>query len=94
MAAVDAIALALRHDIPQWLPTAYAELCKRPQPLGDGEAKMLGSSVTARIARAREILREDAFRTFYRKHFSSRFSIGLDDELVARVVQQTIFSLD
>ncbi|KIP04823.1 hypothetical protein PHLGIDRAFT_36731 [Phlebiopsis gigantea 11061_1 CR5-6] len=52
--SVDAIVLALKHDVPQWLETAYVLLTLRDEPLDDAEAAKLGLATTVRLARARE----------------------------------------
>ena len=51
---VDMIALALKHDIPQWLETAYVLLCMRENPLEEEEGERLGVLTTIRLAKARE----------------------------------------
>jgi len=90
--AVETVTLAVKYDVPEWLPSAYTDLCKRPHPLDDLEAEALGTRVTARVARAREILREEAFKSFHRKHFNSRIATEFEEQLVARVIEQTFFS--
>lgn len=52
--AVDMVALAVKHDIPQWLETAYVLLTVREHPLDEAEGEKLGVSITIRLARARE----------------------------------------
>lgn len=51
---VDAVALALKHDIPQWLEPAYVLLCMRDEPLDELEGEKLGVGTTVRLAKARE----------------------------------------
>lgn len=51
---VDTIVLALRHDVPQWLETAYVLLTMRDEPLSDTEGEKLGVATVVRLARARE----------------------------------------
>lgn len=51
---VDMVVLALKHDIPQWLETAYVLLCMREQSLEEEEGEKLGVVTTIRLARARE----------------------------------------
>ena len=51
---VDAVVLALKHDVPQWLETAYVLLCMRDEPLDEAEGEKLGVVTTIRIAKARE----------------------------------------
>ncbi|KZT05002.1 uncharacterized protein LAESUDRAFT_813862 [Laetiporus sulphureus 93-53] len=53
---VQRISLAVKHDIPEWLMTAYVELCTRPIPLSKKEVEELGPTTAARLARAREDL--------------------------------------
>ena len=60
--AVTVIVLATKHDIPQWLAPAYAELCRRPDPLDDSEAEQLGAVICARVGRAREAIRDEMIR--------------------------------
>lgn len=55
---VEKIALAQKHDIPSWLPLAYASLCQRVNPLEEFEAEKLGLKVTVKLARAREAVRQ------------------------------------
>lgn len=50
------IALAVRHDVPQWLSGAYQELCQRSDPLQEVEGKILGLPTVIKLMRAREIL--------------------------------------
>lgn len=61
--AVTVVVLATKHDVPQWLAPAYAELCRRQEPLDDGEAEELGAVVAARVGRAREAIRHEMFQT-------------------------------
>ncbi|KAI0088375.1 hypothetical protein BDY19DRAFT_994277 [Irpex rosettiformis] len=51
---VDMIVLAVKHDIPQWLETAYVSLCLREHPLEEGEGEKLGVVTSIRLAKARE----------------------------------------
>ncbi|KAJ7742588.1 hypothetical protein B0H16DRAFT_1563062 [Mycena metata] len=46
-----------KHDIPHWLPLAYAAICERSGPLEEWEAKSLGYRKTVLLARAREEVR-------------------------------------
>ena len=50
------IALAVRHDVPQWLSGAYQELCQRYDLLQEVEGKILGLPTVIKLMRAREIL--------------------------------------
>lgn len=58
---VKKIDLADKFTIPQWLPGAYVDLCKRPEPLTDSEAETLGLRTVVRVAKAREAVREKKF---------------------------------
>ncbi|KAJ7111392.1 hypothetical protein C8R44DRAFT_594475, partial [Mycena epipterygia] len=51
---IEQIVLAERHDIPHWLPVAYALICERSKPLDEWEAEKIGYRKTALLARARE----------------------------------------
>jgi hypothetical protein len=61
---VEKIVLAEKHDIAGWLPSAYASLCQRVNPLEEWEAEKLGLRITVRLARAREAVRELALQGF------------------------------
>ena len=50
--------LAVKHSVDPWLVPAYCDLCERVEPLTDQEAEKLGLVTTARLARARELLRK------------------------------------
>lgn len=56
--AVDKVVLAVKHSIEPWLIPAYCDICERCEPLADQEADKLGAVTTARLARARELLRK------------------------------------
>ncbi|KAI0340266.1 hypothetical protein BDW22DRAFT_1430882 [Trametopsis cervina] len=58
---VRKITLANKYNIPHWLPTAYLDLCKRVQPITDEEAETLGLRTLVRVARARELAREQGY---------------------------------
>ena len=49
--------LAVKHSVDPWLIPAYCDICERTEPLSDQEAEKLGAVTTARLARARELLR-------------------------------------
>ena len=66
---VRKIALANQYNIPQWLPLAILELCKRVTPLEDLEAEALGLRSVVRIARARELARDRGFITATQRNF-------------------------
>jgi len=55
---VEKFVLAEKHNIPDWLPAAYASLCQRANPLEEWEAEKLGLRITVKLARAREAVRE------------------------------------
>lgn len=55
---IKKITLATKYNIPQWLSSAYVDLCKRPEPLNDEEAETLGLRNVVRVARAREAVRD------------------------------------
>lgn len=57
--AVEKIVLANKHSVTDWLSPAYCELCSRLEPLSDQEALKLGTVTTAKLARAREKLRNN-----------------------------------
>lgn len=58
---VKKIALANKYNIPHWLPLAFADLIKRPEPMNDLEAESLGLRNVVRVARAREVTREKGY---------------------------------
>ena len=55
---VEKIVQAQKFDIPEWLPSAYKDLCRRKNPLEEREAVKIGLSVAVKIARVREAVRE------------------------------------
>jgi hypothetical protein len=55
---INKIVLAEQHNIPGWLAPAYACVCQRAHPLEEWEAEKLGMTVTVKLARAREAVRE------------------------------------
>ncbi|KAJ7766345.1 hypothetical protein DFH07DRAFT_809654 [Mycena maculata] len=55
--SIDQIVLAEKHDIPHWLPNAYALICERGSPLEEWEAEKIGYRTTTLLARAREAVR-------------------------------------
>lgn len=55
---VEKIVQAQKHDIPEWLPSAYKDLCRRKNPLEEWEAVRIGINVTVKVARVREAMRE------------------------------------
>ena len=50
--------LGVKHSVDSWLVPAYSDICERTDPLTDQEAEKLGAITTARLARARELLRK------------------------------------
>jgi hypothetical protein len=71
---VDQVVLAVKHNIPEWLPLAYAALCQRDDPLEVEEAKRLGIETTVLLAKARERVRKDSNAA--PNHFSSPASVA------------------
>ncbi|KAH9834778.1 uncharacterized protein C8Q71DRAFT_123863 [Rhodofomes roseus] len=93
LTAVETIVLAHKHDVPVWLAKAYGDLCRRPHPLDDAEADQLGAKITARIARARETIRDETFRAVYQTRSVNRAALPdtFDDELVSRTVMDVFW---
>ncbi|OCH91188.1 hypothetical protein OBBRIDRAFT_874447 [Obba rivulosa] len=93
LSAVEAIVLATKYDVPEWLPSAYAELCRRLHPLDDVEAEQLGARVTARIGRARETIREETFSIHQMRRYGARYVPpgSFDEELVTQVVRDVFY---
>ena len=91
--AVEAVVLANRYDVPEWYGPAYRELCRRPTPLDEFEAEQLVARSTARIGRAREMIREEAFGAFTQRRYGSRYNSPetFDDDLVTRVVEDVFW---
>ncbi|KAL6304666.1 hypothetical protein BKA93DRAFT_732516, partial [Sparassis latifolia] len=88
MSPVEVIVLAMKHSVPEWLAAAYGELCRRPHPLDDDEAEQLGARTAARIANAREVLREETFSAHLRRRYGCSYvqPAAYDDDLVSKVV--------
>ncbi|CAL1710181.1 unnamed protein product [Somion occarium] len=61
---IKKIILANKYDIPQWLPPAFVDLCKRPESLSESEAETLGLKTIVRVARARESVRDKGYVTW------------------------------
>lgn len=93
LTAVETVVLAHKHDVPGWLAKAYGDLCRRPHPLDDAEAEQLGAKITARIARARETIRDETFRAVYQTRSVNRSALPdtYDDELVSRTVMDVFW---
>ncbi|KAH8102038.1 hypothetical protein BXZ70DRAFT_929897 [Cristinia sonorae] len=93
--AVTVVVLATKHNVPQWLAPAYAELCRREEPLDDGEAEELGAVVAARVGRARERIREELFKTLLCGSCIGALEMRDDQEpeesLVTNVVRQVFW---
>ena len=51
---VDIVVLAVKHDVPQWLETAYVSLCMREHSLEEEEGEKLGVVTSIKLAKARE----------------------------------------
>lgn len=66
---VKKITLANKYNIPQWLSSAYLDLCKRPEPITDVEAETLGLRTLVRVARARELMRDRGFITSTQRNY-------------------------
>ncbi|KAH7345364.1 hypothetical protein B0J17DRAFT_639621 [Rhizoctonia solani] len=60
-AAIDRIALSDELKLPDWEVPAFAELCRRPEPISAEEAKILGINRFVEIARMREIEQRQRF---------------------------------
>jgi len=54
---VDKVVLAVKHNVPKWLPLAYAALCQRADPIEIEEGQKLGLETTVLLAKARERVR-------------------------------------
>ncbi|KAK7042601.1 BTB domain-containing protein [Favolaschia claudopus] len=59
---IERIALAEKHDIPQWLRIAYVDICERGPPLNESEAEKIGTRKTVLLGRAREMIRNSGYR--------------------------------
>lgn len=95
MDPVDKIVLAQKHDIGDWLHSAYASLCQRVNPLEEWEAEKLGLRTTVKLARAREAVRELEPQPRYSIEDTLDIE-DLEDELykpseVSRVVGEVFF---
>ena len=55
---IEKIVQAQKHNISEWLPSAIKDLCRRRNPLEEWEAVRIGLSITVKIARVREAMRE------------------------------------
>jgi len=53
---VERVVLAVKHNIPQWLVSAYQELCQRQNPLTEEEGEKLGLPTVIKLMKAREML--------------------------------------
>ncbi|KIP04822.1 hypothetical protein PHLGIDRAFT_109062 [Phlebiopsis gigantea 11061_1 CR5-6] len=58
---VHKITLANQYDVSQWLPIAFTDLMKRPEPITEAEAESLGMRNVVRVARGRELAREKGY---------------------------------
>ena len=67
---VKKIMLANKYNIPQWLPPAFLDLCKRPEPISDTEADILGLRTLVRLAKARELTRDKGYITAGQRSYS------------------------
>ena len=55
--SVDKVVLAVKHNVPEWLPPTYAALCQRADPIDIEEGRKLGLETTVLLAKARERVR-------------------------------------
>lgn len=86
---VDKIMLANKYNIPQWLPSAFTDLCKRPEPIRDSEAELLGLRTIVRIARARELARDKGFVTStLRSYYPFDKLYSYNDKGISQVVDE------
>lgn len=67
---VKKVMLANKFNIPQWLPPAFMDLCKRPEPISDNDAETLGLRTVVRVARARELMRDKSYIIGTQRSFS------------------------
>jgi hypothetical protein len=54
---VDQVVLAVRHNVPKWLPQAYTAICQRADPIEIEDARKLGLETTVLLAKSRETVR-------------------------------------
>ncbi|TFK32272.1 hypothetical protein BDQ12DRAFT_692754 [Crucibulum laeve] len=89
---VERIGLAERYDIPQWLESAYEDLCVRQEPLKVHEAEHLGLTKSVLVAEAREALRRTTYQLnpYYTQQILGTAQ-QFDPALVSRIVQQVFF---
>lgn len=80
---VDQVALAVKHDVPEWLPRGYAALCQRAEPIEIEEAMKLGIETTVKLAKARETVRR---ASDYAQSLKMPDSARFDDDLVTGVI--------
>jgi hypothetical protein len=73
---VDQVVLAVRHDIPEWLPLGYAALCQREEAIEVEEARKLGLETTVMLAKAREIVRKNAGAVAVQTPIAMSFGFG------------------
>jgi hypothetical protein len=62
IAPVDQVVLAVKHNVPEWLPPAYTAICQRADPIDIEEARRLGLETTVLLAKVREKVRSDPVR--------------------------------
>ncbi|EEB86843.1 hypothetical protein MPER_16053 [Moniliophthora perniciosa FA553] len=93
------IELAEAYDVPKWLTPAYAELCRREEPLNESEAMDLGPRKTIMICRARETIRtsQEARRLLdyngYYGYWSSWPQSVLEESRIQRIVNECLADL-
>ena len=85
---VKRITLAEQFNVPQWLSTALVELTKRPEPVSDADAEVLGMRTVVRIARAREQVRQRGYVTSSeRNYYPFDFIYRFDEKGIMQVVR-------
>lgn len=80
---VDQVALAIKLDTPDRLPSAYTALCQRDEALQLVEARKLGIETTVLVARARELLMKSSL--------SAAGATRLDVSQIERVVDEVFW---
>lgn len=81
---VDQVVLAVKHNVPDWLPLAYAVLCQRNDPIEVDEAKKLGLETMVFLAKAREKVRRASIASRPTSPDPTPFSASL----VSRVIDE------
>ncbi|KAI5988166.1 hypothetical protein EDD15DRAFT_2199112 [Pisolithus albus] len=60
--AVEKLALALKHDIKDWIILGVEELARRPEPISVEDTEVLGLEVALKVAAVRESLVSESLR--------------------------------